>query len=88
MVIERGGEKQVNKVVKSPLDMTIYSPGLRKLSNEDVSLIEKISNFVESIRLDGKNRVSHFANDDNRPSCSGIRSAVNSAECMVEGNLN
>ena len=39
--------------VKSP-DTMIYSPGLKKVSNEDISLIEKISNFVESIRLDGK----------------------------------
>ena len=42
------------QAVKSPSDTTIYSPGLRRVSNEDVSLIEKISNFVESIRLDGK----------------------------------
>ena len=41
-------------LVKSPSDTTIYTPGLRRISNEDVSLIEKISNFVESIRLDGK----------------------------------
>ena len=37
---------------KSPSDTTIYSPGLRRASNEDISLIEKISNFVESIRID------------------------------------
>ena len=46
---------------KSPSDTTIYSPGLRKASNEDVSLIEKISNFVESIRLDG--RSEHHQSD-------------------------
>ena len=39
---------------KSPSDTTIYSPGLRKVNSEDVSLIEKISNFVESIKLDMK----------------------------------
>ena len=39
---------------KSPSDTTIYSPGLRKISklNEEASIIEKISNFVENIRLD------------------------------------
>ena len=37
---------------KSPSDTTIYSPGLRHINNEEVSLMEKISNFVESIRLD------------------------------------
>ena len=32
--------------------MTIYSPGLRKLSRgEDTAIIDKISNFVESIQL-------------------------------------
>ena len=44
-------------LIKSPSDMTIYSPGLRKVSNyDDISIIEKISNFVESIRLDGRNQ--------------------------------
>ena len=37
---------------KSPSDTTLYSPGLRKASQNDIALIEKISNFVESIRLD------------------------------------
>ena len=41
-------------MVKSPSDTTIYSPGLRKASREDVALIEKISNFVESIRIDDR----------------------------------
>ena len=43
-------------VFKSPSDTTIYTPGLRKACNEseELSLIEKISNFVESIHLDGK----------------------------------
>ena len=46
-------------VFKSPFDTTIYSPGLRHASNEDVSLIEKISNFVESIKLDSRRDRSH-----------------------------
>ena len=37
---------------KSPSDTTLYSPGLRKASQNDIALIEKISNFVESIHLD------------------------------------
>ena len=43
-------------LIKSPSDTTIYSPGLRKeCSNSDeISIIDKISNFVESIRIDGK----------------------------------
>ena len=44
-------------VIKSPSDTTIYSPGLRKLScsnqsDYDNNVIEKISNFVDSIRID------------------------------------
>ena len=42
--------------IKSPSDTTIYSPGLRKMSNEDVSLIKKISQFVESIRIDSSGK--------------------------------
>ena len=65
-----GSDKVVNsngkiQNVKSPSDTTIYSPGLRKMSNDDVSLMEKISNFVESIRLDGKNRISRPIRDQN-----------------------
>ena len=52
--------------VKSSSDTTIYSPGLRKVSNEDVSLIERISNFVEGIMLDGKNRVSRHVREDSK----------------------
>ena len=58
-------------MVKSPSDTTIYSPGLRKASKEDVSLIEKISNFVESIKLDGKNRVSRPVVDEGEPAKHG-----------------
>ena len=43
-------EKQL--MHKSPSDTTIYSPGLRKANNDD--LIKKTSNFVESIRIDGR----------------------------------
>ena len=48
--------RAVAPAIKSPSDTTIYSPGLRKASN-DITLIDKISNFVESIRLDN-NRTS------------------------------
>ena len=47
------GKQIRNQTVKSPSDTIIYSPGLRKLNSDEVTLIEKISNFVESIRLDG-----------------------------------
>ena len=52
---KKGKGNSLKEIIKSPSDTTIYSPALRRMSNEDVSLIEKISNFVESIRLDGKN---------------------------------
>ena len=42
------------QLIKSLSDTTIYSPALRRASNEDVSLMEKNSNFVESIRLDSR----------------------------------
>ena len=51
--------------IKSPSDTTIYSPALRRASNEDVSLMEKISNFVESIRLD------HHRKDNRKDRMSG-----------------
>ena len=35
------------QTIKSPSDTTIYSPGLRKAN--DASLIEKKSNFVDSL---------------------------------------
>ena len=57
---------------KSPSDMTIYSPGLRKVNSEDVSLIEKISNFVASIRLDGSKKEQNSI-VGNRSSGSGTR---------------
>ena len=38
---------------KSPSDTNIYSPGLRK-TNDESNIIDKISNFVESIRLDSR----------------------------------
>ena len=39
--------------VKSPSDTTLYTPGLSRGLNHDNNAIEKISNFVESIRIDG-----------------------------------
>ena len=57
------GRAQV-QMFKSPFDTTIYSPGLRRASNEDVSLIEKISNFVESIRLDSRRETSQNQQSD------------------------
>ena len=53
-------EALVNKLqmVKSPSDTTIYMPILRKVNHnhDDVALIDKISNFVESIRIDNGRR--------------------------------
>ena len=60
-----GNTERQNHVVcsrpnfKSPSDTTIYSPGLQKISGHssqinDIALIDKISNFVEGIRLDSK----------------------------------
>ena len=58
---EKGG--QGNSLIKSPSDTTLYSPGLRRanvdthvnlaaIANDNESdLIEKISNFVEHIRI-------------------------------------
>ena len=48
-------------LVKSPSDITVYMPGLKKASNKDefVSAMDKISNFVESIRLSNERKQSH-----------------------------
>ena len=44
--------KDNNKeIVKSPLDTTIYQPGLLKRVNESSEVISKMSNFVENMRL-------------------------------------
>ena len=59
------------KPFKSPSDTTIYSPGLRKanttLCNEDNALINKITNFVESICIsslgNSKGEGHHRTND-------------------------
>ena len=54
-----GGNRLRNaNVIKSPSDTTLYTPGLMKAcgntrQDHDINAIEKISNFVESIRLDG-----------------------------------
>ena len=44
---------QIN-TVKSPSDTTVYAPALRRMAENHNSqqLMDKISNFVESIRLD------------------------------------
>ena len=45
------------KNFKLPSDTTLYSPGLRKAtSDQEDNLIEKISNFVENIRLENNRR--------------------------------
>ena len=49
-MIQQGGSK-TNPLIKSPSDTTIYSPGLRRISQDD-ALINKISNFVESMRIE------------------------------------
>ena len=44
-------------LVKSPSDTTIYTPGLRKISdqrNAENSIIDRISDFVENIRIGTK----------------------------------
>ena len=66
---------------KSPSDTTIYSPGLCKVSSEEVSLI---SNFVESIWIDtrrddrGKNSrdpgICNSANTSKKTGTSRCRS--------------
>ena len=43
----------VKHTFKSPSDTTIYSPGLKK-ANVDDNILDKISNFVENIRLDNR----------------------------------
>ena len=49
--------RTVNNIIKSPSDTTLYTPALKRgdmtqLEN-GINAIEKISNFVESIRIDG-----------------------------------
>ena len=46
--------------IKSPSDTTIYAPALRQLSNNDDHdpIIDKISNFVDEIRLETEQRKS------------------------------
>ena len=52
---------QKDRHIKSPSDITLYSPALKKASNKDefVSAMDKISNFVESIRLSNERKQSH-----------------------------
>ena len=47
--------------------MTIYSSGLKRVNHEDNSLVDKISNFVKSIRIDAnktqrQQHQSHLSN--------------------------
>ena len=57
-VVNKSHSKQTpihNKsLIKSPSDTTIYAPALRKIAEDQQSdnVLEKISNFVESIHLD------------------------------------
>ena len=62
---------------KSPSDTTIYSPGLRKVNQNDIALIEKISDFVENIHLDSnKQDRCHMSVDSNEITPSRRRSSV------------
>ena len=72
-------------LVKSPSDTTIYTPALRKLNNDDISLIEKISNFVESIRLDTTKRRDSAAGKGTTPSNNGERGDVRRVERVSNG---
>ena len=45
-----GNHGSIDKI-KSPSDTTIYAPGLNKLQRND-NMIDKISNFVETVRLE------------------------------------
>ena len=54
------------RVFKSSSDTTLYTAVLKKISNSDASLIEKISNFVESITLEDKRHGA--GHHDNSPS--------------------
>ena len=63
---------------KSPSDMTIYSPGLRKIMQDEennIAIIDKISNFVEWIRIDNDRnsaqiRSSSHVNGQQSTGCS------------------
>ena len=48
------GKTPVCNLIKSPSDTTLYTPGLRKADDSD--LIDKISDFVESMCLDAKKK--------------------------------
>ena len=57
---------QVRNLIKSPSDTTLYTPGLQKGNANSlingVSDIEKISNFVESIRIDNSTNSGRHSN--------------------------
>ena len=64
-----------HKMLKSPSDTTLYSPGLMRAGCTDINnhtVIEKISNFVDNIRLDS-------GRDGSNSAKSRHQSAANSA---------
>ena len=55
--VKSPGNKTTQHGFKSPSDTTIYSPGLRKIASPNsATIIDKISNFVEGIRLEERRR--------------------------------
>ena len=71
---------RVVQMVKSPSDMTLYTPALSKGKKNEVEMIEKISNFVEEIRLEGR---SHEGTPQSRkgvPSAAAGSARVGSQE--------
>ena len=80
-------ENQFNRspLFKSPSDTTIYSPGLRKVG-QDVSAIDRISNFVENMHLESAKSgkamdaiVAHYSSDSRAsqtPATGGDRRCV------------
>ena len=55
-VVERVNQETTRRINKSPSDSTLYMPALAKLSRQDETrnVINKISNFVEGIRLESE----------------------------------
>ena len=68
------------RTFKSPSDTTIYSPGLRKANNDKIALIEKISNFVENICLDGSRSRSNRQSSPAAATGSGDTRRVEQAD--------
>ena len=53
--VNTNGIKLARELIKSPSDTTLYTPGLRKSTDQELAL-NQISNFVENIRLEQNNR--------------------------------